>query len=98
MTSWLLFGAGGSGAGAETLKLVLEEKRPVIAVVRNVPVAAELEKRDTGFPWRCMSSPRCCLCLPCCCVLHDLNLAVRYADRVFLMDTANNVSLVVLER
>lgn len=44
MRPWLLFGAGGSGVGAETLKLALAEKRPVIAVVRNAHVAAELEK------------------------------------------------------
>lgn len=45
MTPWLLFGAGGSGVGAETLKLALAEKRPVIAVVRNAQVAAELDKK-----------------------------------------------------
>ncbi|MCS3433750.1 anaerobilin reductase [Klebsiella sp. BIGb0407] len=45
MTPWLLFGAGGNGVGAETLELALAEKRPVIAVVRNVQAAAELEKK-----------------------------------------------------
>jgi len=45
MTPWLLFGAGGSGVGAETLKLALAEQRPVVAVVRNAQVAAELEKK-----------------------------------------------------
>ena len=45
MTPWLLFGAGDSGVGAETLKLALAEKRPVIAVVRHAQVAAELAKK-----------------------------------------------------
>lgn len=45
MTPWLLFGAGGSGVGAETLKLALAENRPVVAVIRNAQIAAELEKK-----------------------------------------------------
>lgn len=45
MTPWLLFGAGGNGVGAETLKLALAQKRPVVAVIRNAHVAVELEKK-----------------------------------------------------
>lgn len=43
MTPWLLFGAGGKGVGACTLKLALAEQRPVVAVVRNPEAAATLQ-------------------------------------------------------
>ena len=45
MTPWLLFGAGGSGVGANTLERALAEQRPALAVVRNPQAAAELQKR-----------------------------------------------------
>ena len=45
MAPWLIFGAGGSGVGAKTLKLALAEHRPVIAVVRNPQVAAGLQEK-----------------------------------------------------
>ncbi|HHG8774363.1 TPA: anaerobilin reductase [Raoultella planticola] len=45
MTPWLLFGAGGSGVGANTLARALAEHRPVIAVVRQPQAAAELQQQ-----------------------------------------------------
>ena len=40
MTPWLIFGAGGTGVGALTADIALQQQRPVYALVRN-PQAAE---------------------------------------------------------
>jgi len=45
MTPWLIFGAGGTGVGALTVDIALQQQRPVFALVRNPQAAERLREK-----------------------------------------------------
>lgn len=98
MTPWLLFGAGGSGVGAETLKLALAEKRPVIAIVRSAQAAAELEKKGVRVfkGDACNSSVvagACCAAGPNAIAISSMGGDRDYLAHRTVIDEAENAGL-----
>lgn len=45
MKTWVIFGAGGKGIGAHIADIAVEQKRPVVALVRNQQAATRLQEK-----------------------------------------------------